>query len=1402
LSLFAALALAVLSPLRAADSPPPATDEAYSPDDPITIVADTVRYWNFQNEQWVVLEGHAAVLSGVEGIRADRAVARVRPLVVAGEAGSQVLIYAEGTVTESDKPGATHASVRRTMATKKTVELKAHTRNGRAAGKGVPTDVSLVKRAFPDAGKAQPAAAPTPGDAARATQGAASERGSEAAQAEKKTPAPLVNPILSNERRPFSPPDPPPASSTADASAAVTLTPTPSSSASLSTGSGASAGDSGTPAAKSQSAPPVDVDPGAPQIVYLPAKKPKLDDQVRRAQATPADAPVEKLPELPPSATRLPTRAEPASAPEIVPAPLPVPVAESSDPAPAPLPALPPIESPDERPALPASAAPRIGAVPVVAAQDARRAQPAQAPPRGFPDGPDLSDPRADPFVESPPVVRDQPPAQEAPPRDNGRAQDDQEAPKRPIPFPMPGDFPPAVPPAEIPEQEPPEVLMPVSPTALRSWSIAPRAGGENSFQIRSYESEDGTITVVAKGGVMIVSDVPGKGTVDISADSAVIWTKRNSKGDAPQKNANDEFVQDASAPLEAYLEGNVVIRNDARKYAGNTDSKVFRAPAAYYDLRTERMTAPDADVSVFAPGLITPLRIKAKEINQYRPLIPQPDGKMALGLAVIQGERSVSTGSRFPNPGYRFNSRSLDLYQLNGAALDPNTGIPVGRYRDPNTIGRKNRPNKWRRFFGLPDPPRDPNTEDASDVYRIDARQNVFFIGAVPFFYWPRFLTDSDDLDPTLRMVTFSYVQYFGTQYRFDINGFKLLGIRKPSNVDTWNIDLDYLSRRGPALGSEIGWFGNSVPSIGGGAYNGYLDMYGIWDHLTFAPHVPTDKFGDDLGPGPAVTTDGPVSVQRNPAITRLNAPFFNPYRGRFMLRHMQSFLDVNDAPDDEEMRLQLEAGYLSDRNFLEQYYKRLFDSGLDQSTDAYFIRQMENRSFTALGSVNLQSWYTDTQFLPKLEYYRLGDSFFNGLFSYSTDSGIDYANVHTAVEVNHPNLFILPSSGQSAFIPYDPVSNTSGPWASGRAWTSHEIDMPVNLDLIRFVPYAQGQLTAWDNQLDGSSIGRAWGGVGARANVAAFRNFPGIQNELLNINGLSHKISFDVDARFAYSNVNLNRLGIQDTLDDNTYEWVRRYFALTNYVGGVLPPQYDPRFLTLRRTISPIAGTTDVQATIDTIKMGIHQRLQTKRGPVGKQRITDWMIFDLSTTYFPDASRDNFGKPFGQNMYNWEWFIGDRTSIVSTGWFEFFNVTGQPILASTSNHRHTNDPLTFDVINVGISISRPPRGSIYMGYSIVNTGPIATSALSTSFSYLLSPKWYSTFATVYDFGNGIWLTATGSVTRIGADWLTSFGVAYSPLQKASTVSVELVPRLSPNLRFGQSSSGMRFDPRFAPTQ
>ena len=81
-----------------------------------------------------------------------------------------------------------------------------------------------------------------------------------------------------------------------------------------------------------------------------------------------------------------------------------------------------------------------------------------------------------------------------------------------------------------------------------------------------------------------------------------------------------------------------------------------------------------------------------------------------------------------------------------------------------------------------------------------------------------------------------------------------------------------------------------------------------------------------------------------------------------------MQRFLPEDDDHDFEELRLQLELAYASDRNFLEEYYKRLFDTGMDQETLAYGTGRRTTQSPTLWTEANLQNWYTDTQWLPRL--------------------------------------------------------------------------------------------------------------------------------------------------------------------------------------------------------------------------------------------------------------------------------------------------------------------------------------------------------------------------------------------------------------------------------------------------
>ena len=282
------------------------------------------------------------------------------------------------------------------------------------------------------------------------------------------------------------------------------------------------------------------------------------------------------------------------------------------------------------------------------------------------------------------------------------------------------------------------------------------------------------------------------------------------------------------------------------------------------------------------------------------------------------------------------------------------------------------------------------------------------------------------------------------------------------------------------------------------------------------------------------------------------------------------------------------------------------------------------------------------------------------------------------------------------------------------------------------------QGQLVGWNNQIDGEMLGRAWGAAGARVEAMAWKAYTNIESELLNVHDLNHKINFEADYRDAFSNVHLNEIGVQDTLDDNTYEFVRRYFALTNYAGGLFRLSTTPGSCSCAGD-HPDHGHDRRSGTMQTLQLGIRQRLQTKRGPEGTAKDHRLHALWIHTTYFPARHERQFRQDVsGRICTIWQWYVGDRTSIYSYGWVEFLN--HRP--AALEDQRQPSQRSVRNQMICERHLDRPasPRQH-HFGYSIINTGTIDTSALNVIYSYWFSPKWYASFGTSYDFGNAVLL-------------------------------------------------------------
>ncbi|MGD9723263.1 MAG: hypothetical protein AB7O59_18480 [Pirellulales bacterium] len=793
-----------------------------------------------------------------------------------------------------------------------------------------------------------------------------------------------------------------------------------------------------------------------------------------------------------------------------------------------------------------------------------------------------------------------------------------------------------------------------------------------NAFQLPNSNE----FVAIIKSGVNIVVDgVDQFGSIDVDADNLVIWTQGSLSGDA-----EGESFQSREAPLELYLEGNVVFRQG--------DRTIF-AERMYYDARRETGV-------VLGVELLTP-------VETYEGLVKlRADAVQMIGRDRFVAQNASLTTSRLGIPTYEVRSEVMTYDDFQRPRFNPITGVPE---------------------------------VDASGMPLVDhqklatSRGNSVFINQFPVFYWPFLATDLEKPSFFIDDVQIKNDNVFGTQVYLDLDAYQLLGMRdRPAGTD-WIISTDYLSKRGPGGGTTFNYerqtfFG--VPE----STNGFVDAWVINDH----GH-------DNLG------------------LDRRNLIPPREFRGRLLAQHRQLL------PLD--FQLTGEVGLISDFNFLEQYFEREWDQLKDESTDLELKRYVDNSSWSVFGSVRLNEFFTETQWLPRLDHFLIGQPLLGDRLTYFEHSNIGYAQFKSA----HP-----PTDPVDAAIwgplPWEtPAASTR---EGGRYATRHEIDFPFALGPVKFNPYALGELAHWDEALNFNDANRAYGALGMRASMPMWAVDPFVESQFFNVHGLAHKVVFQSDVTYAQSTFDLQNLALYDQIDDNNIEEYRRKFPFYDFGGPPpVPLPFDERFYALRRGLGNYVASqsTEIADDLFVVRLGTDQRWQTKRGAPGRQRIVDWITLFTDITLYPNPDRDNFGEVAGLADYDFRWHVGDRTTIVSEGYFDFFSQAPKYATA-------------------GVFIDRPPRGSIYFGFHSLE-GPIASSVLLTTYSYRMSPKWVSTFGMSYDFVASRNIGQNFTLTRIGESFLLSMNVNVDTSKNNVGANFMITPRFYQG-RLGSSSAGM----------
>jgi hypothetical protein len=470
-----------------------------------------------------------------------------------------------------------------------------------------------------------------------------------------------------------------------------------------------------------------------------------------------------------------------------------------------------------------------------------------------------------------------------------------------------------------------------------------------------------------------------------------------------------------------------------------------------------------------------------------------------------------------------------------------------------------------------------------------------------------------------------------------------RILGLREPEGTES-TLALDYYSKRGVGGGVDITYQRET--------YFGRLLGYAIDDHGT-----------DRLS-----RTEKDVEVTENP-------------RGRFAFQH-RHFLPYS-------WQLTAEVSYLSDENFLQQFYRGEFNAGKEQETLLHLKRIEDNWGLALLGKARVNDFLDKVEEQPSAEFHWTGQSLFDDRLTFYSDNQISrYRYLYAADST---------ADGSEDFFTF--------------TMTRNEVDLPLKVGQSKIVPFVAGTFGYEDGggfqaSLDGSPVEpqkTAWIGEGGvrMATQPFWRVYPSVESRFWDLYQLRHVIRPHVTA-VAYAHSDL------------------------------------------------------VEEQRDALDVGVSQRWQTKRGPVGNRRTVDWFRLDIDFVWVSDSGDETAGpdqfiwnKPFIPlvNRSGGVLLPQDRRATGIYG--PRRNYFGAEMALRLSDTTSILGDMNIDMqsgvaqqIDVGFARLCWPNLSYYIGSRylrrIESGDEQGSNAVTFAATYVIDPRYTGVFAQQYDFDYG----------------------------------------------------------------
>jgi hypothetical protein len=546
--------------------------------------------------------------------------------------------------------------------------------------------------------------------------------------------------------------------------------------------------------------------------------------------------------------------------------------------------------------------------------------------------------------------------------------------------------------------------------------------------------------------------------------------------------------------------------------------------------------------------------------------------------------------------------------------------------------------------------------------------------LSGVPLTWWPRMAGDVTEETTALRSVRIANQSRRGLGVMTQWHLLKLLGIAEPTPGFDLYLDVDAWAKRGPALGVE-------------GKYD-RPNYYGEFLTYVFPNDPGTDKFR-------GVKIDPP-----------------DPTRGRATWRH-RTFLPEN-------WQLTLEASYVSDASFMNEFFQKEDQTGKALETLAYLKKQEHEQAFWLLASARVNDFYTRTEYFPQVGYDVIGHSFWDDKLTYYQDSEVALAR-YAPHDPTKP--FDNGGTSQQGMLPAnaDQESPTTFIFDS-----IHEVDLPLKAGNFNIVPFTQGRVSYFSNTVDGGGKMRFEAQEGARLSTQAWKVYNDVESEFWDLHRLRDVNTFDVTAYASQVSLHSRDLYPFGPTEDGTQE-----------VVGV-----------------------DGQGVL---QLGWRKRLQTKRGlpdANGKQQNVDWLTTDLEATFYANRTDPNIGPDTGPEFNNIDFRVHWRTTDTTSLWSEtLYNL----------------DDSSLEKFTIGALFTQSPRVSYTIGQRIIPDGN--SSITFIGMNYVFNEKWDISFLEEYDWDRGKISHSGITFTRRLHRWLMRLKFSQDPGGQGTFAGIEFQP-------------------------